>query len=104
NDLGGDVVEVRGAKGRPAPDSYKVSVAYRDGYAASGTLTVFGGDESKGRQCGEILLQRVRRAGFDLEHSYIECLGAGDCVPGTPHFFDHPVEVVLRVAVRDSRK
>src|SRR5690606_21211031 len=27
-----DVVRVEGAKGKPAPDKYKVSVAYRDGF------------------------------------------------------------------------
>jgi hypothetical protein len=99
-----DVVEVRGARGKPATDSYKVSIAYRDGFSASGTLLIFGPSApAKARRCGEILLDRLRRAGVELQHSYIECLGSGDCVPGVVPRAEPP-EVVLRVAVRDPRK
>src|SRR4029077_8673373 len=38
HDLGSDTVEVRSPRGRPCTDSYKVSIAYRDGYTAAGTL------------------------------------------------------------------
>ena len=44
-----------------------------------------------------------RRAGVELEKSLIECLGAGDCVPGVLPAVTPP-EVVLRVAVRDPRR
>ena len=38
-----------------------------------------------------------------FEHSHVEALGTGDCVPGVlPR--TEPPEVVLRVAVRDSHK
>jgi hypothetical protein len=100
-----DVVEISGAKGKPATDSYKVSIAYRDGYSASGMLAIFGpAAETKARQCGEIILQRVRRAGYELERTSIECVGKGDVVTGV---FEAPrqlMEVVLRVAVHDSRR
>lgn len=102
-----DVVQVRKSHGKPATDTYKVSIAYRDGYSSSGTLVIFGPDApAKARQCGEMLLQRLRRAGVELEHSYIECLGAGDCVPGVgaKRKTNEPPEVVLRVSVRDSRR
>src|SRR5262249_4140986 len=39
-ETGPDIVEVREARGRPATDSYKVSIAYRDGFTASGTLVI----------------------------------------------------------------
>jgi hypothetical protein len=118
-----DVVEVSAARGRPATDSYKVSIAYRDGFTASGTLVIFGADANiKALRCGEMILERVKRAGWDLEHTNIERLGAGDCMPevapapGIPkelvvqvtepgvHSRTHLHEVVLRVSVRDSRK
>jgi hypothetical protein len=51
-----------------------------------------------------MILQRLRRAGVELEHSNIECLGAGDCVPGVVSAIASPPEVVLRVSVRDSRR
>lgn len=100
-----DAVRVSEARGRPAPDSYKVSIAYRDGYAASGTLVIAGPEApAKARRCGAVLLERLRRAGCVPEHSNVECLGAGDCVPGTSSVRIDPPEVVLRVAVRDARK
>jgi hypothetical protein len=101
---GPDVVRVQGARGRPATDTYKVSIAYRDGFTASGTLVIFGPDApAKARRCGEMILQRLQRAGVELEHQHIECLGTGDCVPGVLSAAAPP-EVVLRVAVRDSRR
>jgi hypothetical protein len=82
-----------------------VSIAYRDGYTASGTLVLAGPDAAaKARLCGRVILERLRRAGVVPEHSNVECLGAGDCVPGViPPAPDAP-EVVLRVTVRDARK
>jgi hypothetical protein len=105
HETGPDTVEVRGARGRPATDSYKVSVAYRDGFMASGTLVILGpGAPAKARRCGEMILQRLRRAGFTPEHSNVEALGAGDCVPGVLPAREAPPEVVLRVTVRDPNR
>ena len=102
--VGEDLVECRGAKGHPASDKYKVSVAYRDGFGAAGMLVIPGPNAAwKARRSGEILLDRLRRAGFKYEHSHIEALGSGDCVPGVTVRSDPP-EVVLRVAVRDAKK
>ena len=41
------------------------------------------------------------RAGFTLADSLVECLGAGDVVPGVVRPAISPFEVVLRVTVRD---
>jgi hypothetical protein len=102
---GPDTVRVRGVRGRPATDSYKVSIAYRDGFMASGTLVIFGPDApAKARRSGEMIFQRLRRAGVEPQHRNIECLGAGDCVPGVVKTQGVPAEVVLRVGVRDSRR
>jgi hypothetical protein len=96
-----NVVEVEGARGRPATDCYKVSIAYRDGFASSGTLVLLGPNaEEKGRLAGRIVLDRLTAAGVTFPHSLIECLGAGDCVPGVIRASASPPEVVLRVAVR----
>jgi hypothetical protein len=92
-EVGRDVVQIEGARGKPATDSYKVSCAYRDGWTASGTLLIAGpGAAAKARRCGEIVLYRLCRAGVELHHSNIEALGA--C----------PTEVVLRITVRDARR
>jgi hypothetical protein len=104
-EAGRDQVRVERARGRPATDRYKVSIAYRDGWASSGTLLICGpGAADKARRCGAMVLERLKRAGAEPQHSLIECLGAGDGVPlggGPPP--DAP-EVVLRVAVRDARR
>ncbi len=102
---GPDCVEITKFRGQPAPERLKVSIAYRDGFMTSGTLAVFGTDAAdKARSCGEILLERVRRSGFDLERVNIECLGAGDVVPGVPAPPSNLHEVMLRVSVWDRRR
>jgi hypothetical protein len=96
-----NIVEVSGARGKPATATYKVSIAYRDGFASSGMLVLAGPNaEEKGRLAGRILLDRLKAAGVTFPHSLIECLGAGDCVPGVIRSTGSPPEVVLRVAVR----
>jgi hypothetical protein len=103
-EVGRDEVRVTGARGWPATDSYKVSIAYRDGYTSSGTLVVAGpGAAAKARRCGEIVLERLHRAGAAPQQANVECLGAGDSVPRALPAVDAP-EVVLRVTVRDARK
>ena len=101
-DLSDDRVRVSGARGRPAPETLKVSATYRDGFRAAGTLTIFGRNAvTKARRAGEIVLQRVRNAGFELRDSFIECLGTGASVPVVPSRIDESqyLETVLRIAV-----
>jgi hypothetical protein len=98
-------VEVRGAKGRAPSDSLKVAAVYRDGWTASGLLAVAGRNaEAKARLSGAIIVDRVRRAGYVLADSLVECLGAGDVVPGLLKPASPPSEVVLRVTVRDPNR
>ncbi len=111
SEIGPDRVQVRGAIGRPATETYKVSLAYRDGYMASGQLLVYGRDcVEKARACGEMIRQRVARAGFDLARFHVECLGAGDGVPGVGDLRRDASgsrdvrEVILRVSAHDPRR
>ncbi|MFO0891232.1 MAG: acyclic terpene utilization AtuA family protein [Isosphaeraceae bacterium] len=98
---GPDRVVVRGARGGPPSDHVKLVVVYSDGWTAGGLLGVVGQDAAaKARAAGEVLIERVRRAGFTLDDSRIECLGAGDVVPGVWRPERPPWEVVLRVSVR----
>lgn len=104
NPVDWDRVEVTGAAGCAPPDTYKVSATYRDGYTATGMLTVFGRHAvEKARRCGEILIERVRTAGYDLERTHIECLGATDVAPGV-FASNERLEVVLRVTAADARR
>lgn len=102
---GRDVVTVSAAKGKPAPDRLKVSIAYRDGWSAAGTLVIAGPRAvTKAKHAGEMVLARLTRAGAKPEHYLAECLGAGGSLPGVLREAEDAPEVVLRVAVRDSRK
>ena len=59
--------------------------AYVSGFR--GTLVIAGpGAAAKARRCGEIILERLARAGVKPEHSHVECLGAGEtCItPSSP--------------------
>lgn len=100
-------VHVSPARGLPATDTYKVSIAYRDGYSASGTLVLLGPDAAaKAKLCGKMIFERLERAGVVCERKNIEVLGTGACVPGvlSAGSTANPLEVVLRVSVQDSRK
>jgi len=107
---GKDRIKITGAKGKPPPPFYKVSATYRAGYKAEAMLALFGPEATKkAKLCGDVILHKVALAGFSLERSIVECLGAGDVVGGTcravadeGHFC--LMECVLRIAVADHRK
>lgn len=104
-ETGPDAVSVTGGTSAGVTDTYKVSIAYRDGYASAGTLLIFGPNaEVKARRSGAILLEKLRQAGITFAHSNVEALGAGDCVPGVVKSTGEPAEVVMRVAVRDPNR
>jgi hypothetical protein len=102
---GPECVRIESSRGRPATDSYKVSIAYRDGFACSGTLVLVGPQAAaKARLCGQLILQRLERIGLRFERSNVEALGAGDVVPGVVEASHEAPEVVLRVGVQDHDK
>jgi hypothetical protein len=88
DNLARDRVRVAGAIGKSRPDTLKVSATYRDGFRAAGTLTVVGRDaREKAQRCGDMILGRVRDAGFTLRSSVVEAIGVreddgafGECV------------------------
>lgn len=103
--LAANRVQVSGAVGSAPPSTYKVSATYRDGYRSEAMLTIVGRDTvKKARLAGNIILERVKAVGFDLERVNVECLGAGDSVPDVLAEQPNALEVVLRVAVADQRR
>jgi hypothetical protein len=106
-EIGPDRVAVTNATGRPATETYKVSMAYRDGWMASGQLLVYGPDcREKAEMCCQIILQRCQLAGFDLARTEVELLGNGAGVPGAWLWrkYQVPGELVLRVTAHDPRR
>ena len=105
---GADRVSVRGAKGRPATPTYKVSLSYHEGWKASGQLTVSGPDAlDKAKLCAEIVWQRLASDGYDYapEERMVEFVGANVCHEGidVPESAE-PSEVVLRMGVKGPDK
>jgi hypothetical protein len=106
-EAGPDRASVSGATGHRAPNDYKVSLAYRDGFMASGQLLVYGPDSrEKAVRCGEIILQRCQFAGYELARTHVELLGFGGGVPGAWFWrkYQAPGELVLRVTAHDPRR
>jgi hypothetical protein len=101
---GKDAVKVSAAKGRPASPTLKVSIAYRDGWTAAGTLVIAGpGAADKARRCGEMIRARLVRADSLPSVFYVERLGTGDSLPGVLAETS-PREAVLRIYARDANR
>lgn len=98
-------VHISGAKGKPPPSTYKVCATYKDGYKSEGLLAIFGPESrKKAYRCGEVILQRIKDAGYEIERSLLECLGTGDLVPGVFQPNNELRECLLRIAVADHRR
>ncbi|MEJ2538743.1 MAG: DUF1446 domain-containing protein [Gemmatimonadota bacterium] len=99
---GPDRVRVQGIRGRPRTDFLKVSIAYADGWKATGSLTYAWPDAAaKARAAGGILRERLDRLGLQFDAVRTELVGwdstHGPLVGEPPA--DLP-EVQLRVGVR----
>jgi hypothetical protein len=108
-DLGQDRVMVYGVRGGPRPDRLKVSIAYRDGFKAVGTLTYGWPDAlDKARKADEVLRGRLDRAGLRYDEVRTEYVGAGACVCGavgdTADRLAGLPEVGLRIGVRSHER
>ena len=105
-DLGGDRVRVHGITGRAATDSLKVSIAYRAGFKAVGTLVYSWPDAlEKAQAADRVLRQRIDRLKLKFDTILTEYVGAGathGSLAGTeraPWIRELP-EVQLRIGVR----
>jgi len=98
---GPDKVHVSGIEGRPATDKLKVSIAYRAGFKAVGTLVYAWPDAlDKARKADEVLRARLDHLGLRFEQLLTEFVGVSAThgpLAGQVH--DVP-EVQLRVGVR----
>jgi hypothetical protein len=100
---GPDRVRVFGVRGRPPTDKLKVSVAYRAGYKAVGTL-VYAWPEAldKARRADEVLRARVDRMGLQFDRILTEFVGVSATHGPLAGDRADPPEVQLRVGVRSE--
>ena len=107
-DAGPDRVRVSGIEGRPPTDKLKVSIAYRAGFKAVGSLVYSWPDAlEKAQVADRILRERLDRLGLRFDQVLTEFVGATATHGSlTPHgrTADHP-EVQFRIGVRgEDRK
>jgi hypothetical protein len=102
-DDGENRVRVFGIKGRPATDKLKVSIAYRAGFKAVGTLVYSWPDAlEKAQLADRVLRERLDRMGLRFDQRLTEFVGVSSTHgPLTPSHGDAP-EVQLRVGVRSA--
>ncbi|MEK9501007.1 acyclic terpene utilization AtuA family protein [Gaopeijia maritima] len=103
-DDGPDRVRVTGVKGGPRTPFLKASIAYSDGWKATGTLTYSWPDAAaKARAADRVLRERMDRLGLEFDEIRTELVGwdsTHGALVGEPPA-DLP-EVQLRVGVRGS--
>ena len=105
--IGEDRVQVSGIKGKPATDTYKVSIAFHEGYKVISQLTVAGPDAvDKAKLCAEIVFDRVAMDGvtFTDEEKFVEIVGTNVCHAGITPAPADPAEVILRIGARSDDK
>jgi hypothetical protein len=95
---GRDRVRVWGVRGRPAPDSLKVSISYFDGWKASGTLIISAPDAAEKASAFADLFWK--RLDIPFEATHVERIGHSACWGPLAPPVDAP-EVLLRLSVRD---
>ena len=92
-------VKVSGVRGKPRPDSLKVSISYHDGYKAEGTLIVTRPDAvEKSRRLADLFWTRL---GLEFEETSTELVGYNSCHRHLVAPFDPP-EILLRLSARDT--
>ena len=103
---GEDRVRVFGIKGRPATDKLKVSIAYRAGFKAVGTLVYAWPDALRKAQLADrVLRERLDRARpHASSRSSPSSSASRRRTAGSPAPADDPPEVQLRVGVRGDRQ
>ena len=104
---GADRVRVFGIEGRPATEKLKVSIAYRSGFKAVGTL-VYSWPEAvdKSRAADTILRERLDRLGLKFDQILTEFVGVSathGSLAGQTRLESVP-EVQLRVGVRGENR
>jgi Acyclic terpene utilisation family protein AtuA len=121
NQVEPDRVQVTNGHGTNAPETFKVSMAYYDGFAVSGMIVLAGPRAvENAHNAASIIRRRVATAGFEFDRYNSEVLGAGDSLPGMNLQWEgerfvpkpapnglapqRPWEVVLRVSAQDKRR
>ena len=69
-------------------------------------MTIIGKDcVAKARRAGQVVYEKLKQSGAPPKHFKIECIGAGDTMPGVlPDLSKQLLETTLRVSAADEDK
>lgn len=104
-ETGHDRVHVSGARGYPAPDSYKVCVTYADGFRGGTVMTFYGLDAEKKAEAYAAGAFRAARRSFrafnmpDFTETSVELIGA-ESQFGTARTMPAAREVAAKIAAK----
>jgi len=103
-DAGRDRVRVYGIQGTPPTDKLKVSIAYRAGFKAVGTLVYAWPDAlDKAKLADRVLRERLQRLGLRFDRILTEFVGASATHGKLAGDNRNAPEVQLRVGVRGEK-
>ena len=98
-EIGEGRVRVRGAQGAPRPETLKVSISYKAGFKAHGSMIISGpGSVDKARATADIFW---RRLDIEFEETSTELVGFNSCHGAAAPSSDPP-EILLRLGARDK--
>jgi hypothetical protein len=98
-EAGKDKVKISGVRGGPAPEMFKVSMSYEDGWKAEGEVLICGPDtEKKADLVGKIFWEKV---GHKFDKTATAMVGAGSIWPDSLADYS-PKEIYLRFGVCDQ--
>jgi hypothetical protein len=103
---GPDRVRIEGGRGRPRPDTLKVSIGYIDSYIGEGQISYAGpGAAARGQLAIEIIEERLRLIGARYAELRCELIGM-NAISGRmalpPGAAAQPAEVRVRIAARSD--
>jgi len=103
--VGKDVVSVKGATGREKTDTLKVSLGYKDCFIGEGELS-YGGPNcyERAKLAAEIVEKRLALTNVKYDELKIDIIGINGIYKNNDRKYNTPEEVRLRVAARTKAK
>lgn len=108
-EIGENLVELKGIKGKKEPEMLKLSIGYHAGYKVE-TYLNFAWPEAyeKAKKASEIIMEKMKRKKLKAEDIRIDYVGLNalhlDLANQNKEYIDNLNEVVLRIAIRTETK
>lgn len=103
--VGKDVVEVRGATGKEKTDTLKVSLGYKDCFIGEGQIS-YGGPNcfERAKLAAEIVEKRLALTNVNYDELKIDFIGINSIYKNSDREYNIPEEIRVRIAARTKEK